>query len=102
MIAGGRQINVDLSQLDFAVWLKVMSVFREHYGDRLFVTESPGQPNPMQSVVNNLARAAKVYREFPGPGPIKRDAADERGSASGLSKTPGLGGSSLIPPCRPA
>lgn len=82
MIAGGRQINVDLAQLDFAVWLKVMSVFREHYGDRLFVTENPRPAKPMQTIVSYIAAAARTYRDLPGPGPIK-DVADEAGSASG-------------------
>lgn len=83
MIAGGRKLDVDLSALDFAVWLKVMAVFREHYGDKLFVTENPNQPKPMQSIVNYLARAAKVYRDLPGLGPVKRDVADESGTAMG-------------------
>lgn len=83
MIAGGRKLEVDLTAIDFAVWLQVMAIFREHYGDKLFLTETPSRVQPMQAIANYLGRAVRVYRELSGPGPVKRDTADESGSAMG-------------------
>lgn len=89
MIAGGKLLQVDLARCDDEVWLAVLQALVARYGQRLFVTDDPRHPRPLQKITDLVAQAAAIYQALPvapdrSPAkPRASDTADAEGSRSG-------------------
>lgn len=65
MIQGARRLDVDLTRVDFEIWLACMVALEARFGSRAFVTDDPLNAKPMQKIADLIGEAGRIYTALP-------------------------------------